>query len=131
MRGFGTDIIIPEHWVGLFYGDAEHFLQVLADFNEALMAKQPDTKEGLYISPPADFEETRRDQLYLQTVRELLSPGDNGKRLLIGQNKKLRSALHNVDPESGGCPRTGSPGVCLPQPVERKALDAIHGAPAV
>lgn len=84
----------------LFLGDPEHFLQAIAEFNDALEAEGPDTREGLYFSPPSDFEETRRDDLYLQTIRQLLGPAaQGGKRLLIGDSPKLRAHLQNVPPD--------------------------------
>lgn len=88
------------HQIDLWIGDGEHFLQALAEFNDHIEAKAPDTREGLYLSPPSDFEESRRDQLYLQTIRSLVSPSaQGGKRLLIGDNRRLRAHLQNVPPD--------------------------------
>lgn len=85
------------HQLDLWIGDAEHFLQALADFNDRIESKPQDTSEGLYLSPPSDFEDTRRDAIYLQTVKSLLSSEiDGGKRLLIGDNRLLRAHLQNV-----------------------------------
>lgn len=77
-------------------------MQAIADFNEVLEAKAPDTREGLYLSPPSDFEEARRDVLYLETIKQLLSPGLSGeKRLIIGDHRRLRAHLQNVPPDIG------------------------------
>jgi hypothetical protein len=86
----------------LWIGDAEHFMQAIAEFNDDIESMPDDRYQGLYISPPSDFEETRRDELYLQTVRQLLSPGPCGvKRLIVGSNPKLRAYLQNVPPDLG------------------------------
>lgn len=76
-------------WVG----DASHFMLAISEFNDRI-------ERGIYLSPPSDFEDARKDQVYLQTIRQLLSPGPDGvKRLLIGDNPKLRSHLQNVQPD--------------------------------
>jgi hypothetical protein len=88
------------HQLDLWIGDAEHFLQAIAEFNDDLELQGPGPREGIYLSPPSDFEETRRDGLFLQTVRQLLSPAaQGGKRLLIGDSPKLRAHLQNVAPD--------------------------------
>ena len=71
----------------LFYGDPERFQQSLFNFNK----KQ---KAGLYLCPPSDFEDHNRTEIYLQTIMDLLR-GD-GKRLFIGDCKRLRTHLQNL-----------------------------------
>lgn len=86
----------------LWSSDFEHFMQAVSEFNEDLESKSPDKTEGIHLNPPADFEEPRRDQLYKQSVYQLLRPcPQGGKRLLIGDNPRLRTHLQNVPPDIG------------------------------
>lgn len=88
------------HQLDLFIGDAEHFMQAIADFNDRIETGPPDTEEGIYLSPPADFEDTRKDAIYLQTAKSLLNSAmGSGKRLLIGENRLLRAHLKSVPPD--------------------------------
>lgn len=86
----------------IFIGDAEMYLEAIATFNSDIEDAPDNKRQGLYISPPSDFMETRRDIIYLQTVKQLLSTNSHGyKRLLIGNNPKLRAHLQNVPPDLG------------------------------
>lgn len=87
------------HQLEYFIGDAGMYLQAMADFNEQIDTK-PEIREGIYLSHPSDFEDARRDALYLQTVRQLLSSTTDGdKRLEIGDNRHLRAHLQNTPPD--------------------------------
>ena len=88
------------HQLEYFIGDAGMYLQAMADFNEQIDTK-PEIREGIYLSHPSDFEDARRDALYLQTVRQLLSSTTDGdKRLEIGDNRHLRAHLQNTPPDN-------------------------------
>ena len=72
------------------------YLQAIDDFNEQIDTKT-EKSEGIYLSHPSDFENTRRDDLYLQTVKQLLIPTADGyKRLFIDDNRHLRTRLQNT-----------------------------------
>lgn len=87
------------HQLKFFIGDAGMYLQAIADFNDLIDTK-PEIREGIYLSHPSDFEYARRDALYLQTVTQLLSAtADGNKRLLIGDNRHLRTHLQNIPPD--------------------------------
>lgn len=90
------------HLLSYWVGDAEHFRQAIATFNSDIEDTPINRHQGIYLIQPSDFEQSRRDSLYLQTIRHLLSLGPDGcKRLLIGNNPKLRAHLQNVPPDLG------------------------------
>jgi hypothetical protein len=86
--------------LSVWIGDPERYMQAIADFNDRNEMGTSDNREGIYLSPPADFEDSRRDELYLETIRQLLSPGPDGeKRLMIGNSPRLRAHLQNAQPD--------------------------------
>jgi len=88
------------HQLELWLGDPEAFMQAFYDFNDRL-ERAPDAPEGLYLASPADFEDHRRTEIYLQSLRSLLQPSPNGggKRLFLGGCQRLRSHLQNMPAE--------------------------------
>lgn len=83
--------------IDLWIGDVEMYLEAIAAFNDDIEATPDDRQQGLFFSPPFDHEDSkRRDAIYLETLRRLLTPGPNGKRLLIGSHPKLRNHMENV-----------------------------------
>ena len=79
-----------------FYGDPVRFLQTVCKFNERLKTKA-DFSGGFYLSQPSGFENQNRTEVYLQQIRSLLRPPDNGgKRLILGDCQRLRSHIQNM-----------------------------------
>ena len=60
-------VTLPTHHKPVDRGHVQHFLQALPDLNDRIESKPPDTSEGLYRSPPSDFEDTRRALAMLLT----------------------------------------------------------------
>lgn len=79
----------------LWYGDPLRFSTFLSDFNETYERNNDDG--GFYLAPPDDFEQQNRTEIYLERIKSLLKPGEDGKKhLVLGPCDKLRSQLHNL-----------------------------------
>mgnify|MGYP001819833757 FL=1 len=89
-----------QYLLDLWFGDYVRFSTSLSDFNEAYERENSDT--GLYLSPPNDFEQPNRTEIFLERVRSLLKPDEVGKKqLIIGPCEKLRSQLQNLPADAG------------------------------
>jgi hypothetical protein len=78
-----------------WYGDQLRFSTFLSDYNQAYERNNDD--KGLYLAPPADFEQPNRTEIYLERIKSLLKPDKHGKKhLILGRCEKLRSQLQNL-----------------------------------
>jgi hypothetical protein len=74
-------------------------LQAVCKFNEGLETKA-DFAGGFYLAQPSGFESQNHTEVFLQQIRSLLRPSDNGgKRLILGDCQRLRSHIQNLPVE--------------------------------
>jgi hypothetical protein len=84
----------------IFYGDYEAFPSIVHEFNTGFY-RNPGDRNGLYISPPSGFELRNSFQIYIQKIREFLSPNKAGKkRLYLGGCEIIKNRLSNLPPDA-------------------------------
>lgn len=83
----------------IIIGDTTRFISVLNNFNQRRQGKADQTG-GIYLVPPAGFEDPNRTEVYLQQIWSLLRPSIHGKkRLVLGDCQRLRAHLQNLSIE--------------------------------
>jgi len=75
----------------VFVGDHLRFELVVAQFNSKMIADSKSDSDAFMVSPPDDFENPKRFDLYFRRLQYVTSP-DN-KRLIIGNASFLRNQL--------------------------------------
>ena len=83
----------------LWLGDSQRYLPIWTDINSRLIRQYSDTA-GFIVGDPDGFETPNRFERYLQALRRVVTPNDEGKTILqLGQCDILRLALKNAPPD--------------------------------
>ncbi len=94
--GYGKYSELFEFW----YGDYKRFSPIINAFNSTLIRNPGDTN-GLYFATPSAFEMENRFQIYVERIRECLSPDETGqKRLVLRDCQIIRTRIQNMPPEA-------------------------------
>ncbi|MFZ2398295.1 MAG: hypothetical protein WAW31_06475 [Smithella sp.] len=79
-----------------WYGDPNRFSTLLNQFNQRLRDKEV-VQDGIYLSPPMDFEKENHFELYLCQMQSALMPNNTGRKsLYLGSCHSLRNAIQNL-----------------------------------
>ena len=121
-----------QYLLDLWFGDTCDLALSFQTLTRLMKGNNSDT--GLYLSPPHDFEQPNRTEIYLERIRSLLKPGEDGKKhLIIGPCEKLRSQLHNLPADARKIeiedfPAVSGSGICSSFSYGDKALVTVFGA---
>lgn len=74
-----------------YWGDYRQMESVVARYNSQVAEMGLDDRNAFIISPPDDFENNRAFDIYVGTLRTVLSP--KSKRLFIGHNEVIKNRL--------------------------------------
>ena len=84
----------------VWYGEHERFATFVSDFNHQLELNEQKV-EGIYLSPPHDYDKQNAFEIYLNRVRASLTRDAVGKKVLyLGNCVKLRNHIQNLPHDS-------------------------------
>jgi len=90
--GYGQGFDLLKWW----YGEHERFDTFVSDFNHKFELED-EKAEGIYLSPPHDFQKSNAFEIYLNRVKASLTRDDKGvKTLYLGDCDKLRNHIQNL-----------------------------------
>jgi len=85
--GFG----VHPHLMRVFVGDYRTFENVTARYNSKVIERDGDDRQAFIVSPPDDYENARAFDLYLGSLRSVLSR--EAKRLYIGSAGIIKNRI--------------------------------------
>ena len=80
-----------------FYGNHERYHQQFADLNKAAKQKDPENFHSFHLQPPHDFNQPDKGIIYLERIKEVLTPDKNRvKKLVLGNCGKLIGHMQSL-----------------------------------